>query len=70
MSSGDNSSDDKTASAGEQTARVLQSHFNCRGDDTELVNGISMETHSRRWRSIEMASVSFESHTVSSRASS
>ena len=33
MSQGDGSSDDETASAGEQAAWVLQSHFDCGGDN-------------------------------------
>ena len=44
MSHADASSDDKTTLAGEQEARVLQSHFDCRGDDTRLTGEIPMET--------------------------
>ena len=70
MSHGDDSSDDETISAGEQAARVLQSHFDCGEDDLRLVGGIPTKTQSRRWRSIEMASISTKSRTVSSGASS
>ena len=69
-SHGDDSSDDETASAGERVARFLQSRFNRREEDIGLTGDISIETHSRRRRSVEMANVSFESHIVSSRASS
>ena len=44
MSHGDDSSDDETISAGEQVARVLQSHFDCEGDDPRLVGGIPIKT--------------------------
>ena len=70
MSHGDDSSDDETISAGEQAARVLQSHFDCGENDLRLVGGIPTKTQFRRWRSIEMASISTKSHTVSSEASS
>ena len=66
----DASSDDETTSTGEQVARVLQSHFDCGGDDPRPTGGIPMETRSRRRCSIETASVSFESRTISNRASS
>ena len=44
MSHGDDSSDDETISVGEQVARVLQSHFDCEGDDPRLVGGIPIKT--------------------------
>ena len=69
-SHGDDSSDDETTSAGERVARFLQSHLNRREEDIGLTGGISIETHSRRRRSVEMANVSFESHIVSGRSSS
>ncbi|KAK7839667.1 ribulose bisphosphate carboxylase large chain [Quercus suber] len=64
-SHGDNSSNDETASASEQVARVLQSRFNCGEEDTRPVGGISIETWSKKWCSVEMASVSYESRTIS-----
>ena len=69
-SHGDDSFDDKTASASEQVARVLQSPFNHREEDTGPAGDISIETQSRRRRSVEIANSSSKSHTVSSRASS
>ena len=69
-SHGDDSSNDETASASKQVARFLQSRFNRREEDIGLTSSISIETHSRRRGSIEMANVSFESHIVSSKASS
>jgi len=70
MSHGDDSSDDKTISTGERAAQVLQSHFDRGGDDSRPVDGIPMKARSRRRRSVEMASVSSKSRTISSRASS
>ena len=67
---GDNSSDDEITLTCEQAAWVLQSHFDCGGDDLRPTSGIPMETLSKRRRLVEMASVSSKSHTVSSRASS
>ena len=69
MSHRDSSSNDETTSAGEQVARVLQSCFDRRDNDTRLASGISTETHSRRSRLVEMASISSESLIVSSGAS-
>ena len=69
-SHGDDSSNDETVSAGEQVARVLQSHFDHREKDTGPASAISIEMLSRRRRSVETASSSSKSHTVSSRASS
>ena len=66
----DDSSDDETASTNEQAAQVLQSHFDCGGDDLRPAGGIPMETRSRRRRSIEMANISSESCTICSGASS
>lgn len=42
------SSNDEIASAGEQVAWVLQSHFNYGGDDLRPTGGIPMETRSKR----------------------
>jgi len=69
-SQGDDSSDDKTASASKQVARVLQSRFDHGEEDTGPIGDISIETWSRRWCSIKTASVSFESYTVSNGATS
>ena len=69
-SHGDNSSDDKTTSASKQVARVLQSCFNRVEKYIRPAYGISIETRSRRQRSVETASVSSKFCTVSSRASS
>ena len=69
-SHGDSSFDDETTSAGKKVARVMQSHFNRGVYDTKPVGGIPMETQSRRRHSIEMASVSSESHTISNGVSS
>ena len=66
----DSSSDDETTSAGKKVARVMQSHFDRGVYDTKPVGGIPMETQSRRRHSIEMASVSSESHTISNGVSS
>ena len=63
------SSNDETALADEQVARVLQSHFHYKGDDPKPTGGIPIETHSWKRRSVETAYISFESHIVSSRAS-
>lgn len=70
MSHGDDSSDDETASTVEQVARVLQIHFDREEEDIGPSGGISIKTHSRRLRSVETASSSFESSTVASGASS
>ena len=70
MSHKDDSSDKEIASAAKQVARVLQNHFDCGGDNPRPTGGIPMETQSRRQRLVEMASVFFESHTISSRDSS
>ena len=67
---GGDSSNDETALAGEQVARVFQSHCDLEGDDIGLVGGISIETRSRRWWSIETSSASSESHTISNRTNS
>ena len=40
----DSSSNDETVSIGEQATRVLQSHFDCRGDDIRPIGRIPMET--------------------------
>lgn len=48
----DNSSDEETASVGEQVARVLQSHFDCRGDNPKPTNSILNKTWSKRQRSV------------------
>ena len=47
-SQGDGSFDDETASAGEQAAWVLQSHFDCGDDSPRPTDGIPLETESRR----------------------
>ena len=60
-SHGDSSSDDKTTLANERVARVLQSRFEHRDDDTKPAS---------RRRLVEIANVSSKSHTVSSGASS
>ena len=65
-SQGDDSSDDETTSASEQAARVLQSHFDCGGGNPRSISGIPIETKSRRRRSVEMASASSKSCTISS----
>lgn len=70
MSHKDDSSDKEIASAAKQVARVLQNHFDCGGDNPRPTGGIPMETQSRRQRLVEMASVFFESHTISSKDSS
>ena len=62
----DGSSDDKIASVGKQAAQVLQSHFDCGGDDPRPTGGIPMETRSRRRCFVEKASASSESRIVSS----
>ena len=49
---------------------MLQSHFNSEGDDSRPASGIPMETRSRGRRLVKMASVSSESRTISSEASS
>ena len=67
---GDASSDEETALVSEQAARVLQSHFDCEGDDTRPIGGIPIETRSRRQCSVETVSVSSESCTISNGASS
>ena len=67
---GNSSFDDKTASVGEHVARVSQSHFGCGGNDPRPTGGISMETRSKRRCSIEIASASSKSYTVSSGATS
>ena len=69
-SHGGDVSNDETASAGKHAARVLQSHFDCEGDDPRPISGIPIETRSKRWHSVEMANVSSESHIVSNGASS
>lgn len=66
----DDSSNDKTTSAGERVAQVLQSRFDHGDNDTRPIGGISIETHSRRHRSVETTSVSSKFYTASSRASS
>ena len=70
VSHGDDSSDDETASAGKQVARVLQSRFDHREEDTSPADDISIKKRSRRRRSIETANASSKSYTISSRASS
>ena len=65
-SQGDGSFDVEIASAGEQAARVLQSHFDYGGDNLMSTGGIPMETRSRRRQSVETASALSESHIVSS----
>ena len=67
---GGDSFDGETTSACEQEAWVLQSHFDCVGDDIGPAGGISMETRSSRRRFIETTSVSSKSHTISSVATS
>lgn len=69
-SHGDDSSDDETASASEWVAQVLQSRFDCEEEDIGPTGDISIETCSKRWRLVKMASVSFVSYTVSNGASS
>jgi len=69
-SHGDDSSDDETTLASERVAQVLQSHFDRGDDDTRPIGSISMETRSKRCRSVMTASVSSKSHTVSCGASS
>ena len=51
-------------------AWVLQSQFDCGEEDAGLAGDISIETRSRRRRFFKMASVSFESRTVSSETTS
>ena len=48
MSHRDDSSDDETASAGEQSTQVLQSHFDHGANATRPADGMLMETQSRR----------------------
>ena len=48
----------------------MQSHFDRGGEDTGPTGGISMETQSRRRHSVETASVSSKSCTISNWASS
>ena len=64
-SHGDNSSDDETASAIKQVAQILQSRFDHREEDIGPTSGISIETWSRRRRSVEIASALTKSHTIS-----
>ena len=59
---------EETASASDQAARVLQSHFDCKGGNPRPTGSIPMETWSRRQRLVETASVLFESRTVSNGA--
>ena len=66
MSHRDDSSNDETASAGEQSTQVLQSHFDHGGNATRPADGMLMETQSRRRRSVKMASIFFESRIISS----
>ena len=42
-SRGDDSSDNKTISAGEQAAWVLWSHFDCEGDNPKSTNSIPID---------------------------
>ena len=70
ISHGDDSSDDKTALAGEWVARVLQSRFDRGEEDVGFAGSISIETHSSRRRSVKTASISSKSYNVSSGASS
>ncbi|KAL0008420.1 hypothetical protein SO802_009922 [Lithocarpus litseifolius] len=67
---GDFSSNDETISTAKRAAQVLQSHFNRGGDDTRPISEIPMEIRSRRRRSAKTVRFSFESRTISSRASS
>ena len=46
---------------------MLQSHFDCVGDDLRSTGGIPMKTRSRRRRSVEMASASSESRIIFAR---
>ena len=70
MSYGDDSSDDETTSADNWATRVLQSHFNSEAADSRPAGSFPMETRSRGRRLVKMASVSSESRTISSEASS
>lgn len=69
-SQGCDSSNDETASASKQVARVLQSHFDREEEDVGPAGNISIETRSRRRRFVKTASVSSESRTISSGATS
>ena len=51
-------------------ARVLQSRFDRKEEDTGPAGDISIKTWSRRWWLVEIASDSFESYTFSSGATS
>ena len=66
----EDSSNNETIFVGEQAARVLWSHFDCKGNDFRPIGSIPMESRSRRRHSIETASISSESRTISSGASS